>query len=355
MLRVHVFALVLLGVCLVQDAFAIRSAERTVEQADQVLHEIMAIPLPQIPHRLLAEAEGIAIIPGVIKVGFVGGIRRGRGVVIVRDRGGIWCLPRFVILTGGSVGCQVGIQATDVILVFRTKKSIEGLLGGKFTLGVGGSVAAGPVGRSAEAATDVALKAEILSYSRSRGVFAGVVVDGSAIEIDGDSHRAFYGSPTTALPAAVPESAMRLLADVSLLTGRHEARYQASLPVAVDGAIPTAVDAAMPMAADDLRKVLAAQSGRLSALISSQWQRYLALPAEVYAENQLPNVDALKTALQQFDRVAADTSYRGLTQRAEFQATHESLRQYVQQLSTVPAMPLNLPPPPADQVPMPAP
>ena len=123
MLRVHVFTLMLLGVCLIQDAFAVCSPERTVEQADQVLHEIMAIPLPQIPQRLLAEAEGIAIIPGVIKVGFVGGIRRGRGVVVVRDRGGIWCLPQFVILTGGSVGFQVGIQATDVILVFRTKRA----------------------------------------------------------------------------------------------------------------------------------------------------------------------------------------------------------------------------------------
>ena len=334
--RVHFTAVVLIAGCLAQHALAARNPETAVEQANQVLHEIVSIPMRQIPQHLLAEAEGIAIIPDVIKIGFVGGIRRGRGVVLVRDREGDWGLPQFIVLTGGSVGWQAGIQATDVILVFRTKKSIEGLMGGKFTLGVGGSVAAGPVGRSAEAATDAALKAEILSYSRGRGVFAGVAIDGSAIEIDADYHIAFYGSPPNALPMAVPESALRLQAEVASLTGGSEYK-QSPLPLATGRATTTA---------EPTRKLLAEDSIRLSALLSPPWRQYLALPAEVYAENQSPNVDSLKTALGQFDRVAADAKYRGLSDRAEFQATHESLREYVKQMSTLPAAPLELPPPP---------
>lgn len=343
MLRTYFTALVLVGGFLVQNALAIRNPETTVEQANQVLHEIMSIPMRQIPAHLLAEAEGIAIIPGVIKVGFVGGIRRGRGVVLVRDRDGDWGLPQFVILTGGSVGWQAGIQATDVILVFRTKKSVEGLMGGKFTLGVGGSVAAGPVGRSAEAATDAELKAEILSYSRGRGIFAGIAIDGSAIEIDADYHIAYYGSPPNALPMAVPESAMRLQAEVASLTGAGEAN-QPGLPPAANPAAALALPNA-----DAAREQLADQSIRLSALLSPQWREYLALPAEVYAENQPPSVESLKGVLRQFDRIASDGKYRGLTQRAEFKATHEALRNYISRLSSVPAAPLELPPPPIDR------
>lgn len=341
MLRVPLLTLMLIGGCLVGDALAVRSPERTVDLADQVLHEIITIPMRQIPQHLLAEAQGIAIVPGAIKVGFVGGIRRGRGVVLVRGREGNWGLPQFVILTGGSVGWQAGIQATDVVLVFRTKQSVEGLLNGKLTLGVGGSVAAGPVGRSAEAATDAQLKAEILSYSRSRGIFAGVALDGSAIEIDGDSHLAFYGSPSNAPPTTVPASAMRLLAAVVSLTGGNGAIAQPSLPVAVD--------VEMPEQPGDLRQELAEQSVRLSTLLSPQWQQYLALPSEMFSGNQPPSLEALRTALEQFDRVAADGKYRGLTQRAEFHATHQALREYVNQLSTLPTLPLALPPPPGAQ------
>jgi lipid-binding SYLF domain-containing protein len=338
MLRVHLLAALLISGVFVQNALAIRTPERTVELANDVLHEIMTIPVRQIPQNLLADAEGIAIIPGVIKVGFVGGIRRGRGVVLVRDRDGDWGLPQFVILTGGSVGWQAGVQATDVILVFRTKKSIEGLLSGKFTLGVGGSVAAGPVGRSAEAATDTELKAEILSYSRGRGIFAGVAIDGSAIEIDGDSHQSFYGSPSNALPANVPESAMRLLAEVTSLTVGNPAPAQGSPALAVDVQAPTT--------ADELRRALCEHGDRLNALVDQSWRRYLALPEEVHSADKLPSVDSLNAALRQFDRVAVDAKYRGLTQRFEFQTTHEALRQYIKALTAGAAPQLELPPPP---------
>ena len=156
----------------------------TIRQSEQVLAEIMAIPARRIPETLLAEAQGVVIVPNVIKVGFIAGVRRGHGVVMVRDNDGEWSLPQFLTLTGGSVGWQAGIQGTDVVLVFTTKKGVEGLLGGKFTIGADASATAGPVGRNAAAATDATLRSEILSYSRSRGLFLGVAIDGSVLEID---------------------------------------------------------------------------------------------------------------------------------------------------------------------------
>jgi len=341
MLRFQLLGALLIGGVLLNTASANRGPERTVELSTQVLHDIMSIPVRRIPEALLADAQGIAIIPDVIKIGFVGGIRRGRGVVMVRDRDGDWGLPQFVTLTGGSVGWQAGIQSTDVILVFRTKKSIEGLLNGKFTLGAGASVAAGPVGRSAEAATDVELKAEILSYSRGRGVFAGVAIDGSVIEIDGQSHQSFYGSPASALPSVVPESAMRLLAEVASLTGGREVQ---TVPP------PTAGNPA-GTSAEELRERLASDAVKLQALLDRRWQAHLALPAEVYSADKHPSADALKATLQKFDQVAADARYRGLQQRPEFQAAHDDLRQYAEAIAAQTTSPLDLPPPPDDRRP----
>jgi len=140
----------------------------------------------------------VAIIPDVIKVGFVLGGKYGKGVVLVRDESGRWTLPVFLQLFGGSVGWQIGAQSTDVILVFKTRKSVDGLFKGKFTLGADAAIAAGPVGRQATASTDAQLKAEIYSYSRSRGIFAGVSLEGSILEVDADADAAFYGAePTT--------------------------------------------------------------------------------------------------------------------------------------------------------------
>ncbi len=118
----------------------------TIRASEQVLAEIMAIPARRIPEALLAEAQGVVIVPNVIKIGFIAGVRRGHGVVLVRDNDGEWSLPQFVTLTGGSVGWQAGIQGTDVVLVFTTPKGVEGLLQGKFTIGADASASAGPVG-----------------------------------------------------------------------------------------------------------------------------------------------------------------------------------------------------------------
>lgn len=170
---------------------------RKIEDCIEVVKAIKAIPEQSIPPALLQDAQGIMVIPGVIKVGFVIGGRYGTGILTVRDENRNWTDPVFVKIAGGSLGWQIGAQSTDLILVFKTKKSVEGALKGKFTLGADASVAAGPVGRSAEGATDVTLKAEILSYSRSRGLFAGIALNGAALMIDDEANASFYGKDIT--------------------------------------------------------------------------------------------------------------------------------------------------------------
>ena len=156
------------------DSRADSDEESKLLDAIEVLHEINRIPENAIAPHLLKNAHGIAIVPGVIKLGFVVAGRHGQGVICVRNASGGWSNPSFVTLTGGSVGWQAGAQSTDVILVFKSRKSVDAIARGKFTLGADASVAAGPVGRHAEAGTDIQLKSEIYSYSRNRGLFAGV-------------------------------------------------------------------------------------------------------------------------------------------------------------------------------------
>ena len=168
------------------------------DEASRVLTEILRIPEESIPANLLQDARAIAVIPNVVKAGFVVGGRRGRGLIAVRTREGTWSHPSFVTLTGGSFGFQAGVQSADVILVFRSERGVDSIVGGKFTLGADASVAAGPVGRSAQASTDERLKAEILSYSRARGLFAGVALDGTRLAIDNKSNQATYGRGHTA-------------------------------------------------------------------------------------------------------------------------------------------------------------
>jgi lipid-binding SYLF domain-containing protein len=191
---------------------------KRIEEATTVLKEIAEIPESGIPPSLLGDAYGIAVVPGVIKVGFVVGGRRGKGVVVVRGENGAWSRPIFVTLTGGSVGWQIGAQSTDVILVFKSKRSIDGVLEGKFTLGADASIAAGPVGRRAEASTDPKLKAEIYSYSRNRGLFAGVSFEGAKLGVDDDANDAFYKTDTLTPRGIIdstdlntPEAASRFL------------------------------------------------------------------------------------------------------------------------------------------------
>jgi lipid-binding SYLF domain-containing protein len=187
--------------------------------ATEVLEEVQAMPDSQIPDALLSRAYGIAVIPDVTKVAFIFGGRHGRGVLVVRDKLTTpWSNPTFVSLTGGSWGFQAGAQSSDIILVFTSKTGIEGVAGGKLTLGADASVATGPVGRQGSAATDMSFHAEIYSYARTRGLFGGIALDGSVISIDRPANAALYGkSGVTATeifsgqsPAA-PASAQRFL------------------------------------------------------------------------------------------------------------------------------------------------
>jgi lipid-binding SYLF domain-containing protein len=167
-----------------------------IREATTVFRETMGAPDKAIPASVLDRAEGIAIFPSTIRGGFIFGGHRGKGILSVRTQDtGVWSAPAFLSLTGGSFGAQIGGQAVDVILVIMNRRGLEHLLQNQFKIGAGAAVTAGPLGRDAEAATDIQLRAEILSYSRARGLFAGLTLVGSAIREDRDSNRDFYGRP----------------------------------------------------------------------------------------------------------------------------------------------------------------
>lgn len=159
----------------------------------QVLKEVQSTPDSEIPASLLSKSYAIAVIPEVVKIGLVVGGRRGKGLISVRQTDGTWSNPAYIAITGGSFGFQAGVQSADLILVFRTPRGVDNLVSGKFTLGADASVAAGPVGRQASASTDGELKAEILTYARARGLFAGVALDGSVLSLDYDAIERVYG------------------------------------------------------------------------------------------------------------------------------------------------------------------
>jgi lipid-binding SYLF domain-containing protein len=193
----HVLVLALVvGVCGAGRAYAQAQEAERISNAAIVLDEIMGTPDKAIPSNVLQKAEGIAVFPGTIKGGFVIAAQRGKGVISVRDRAkSTWSLPAFMTVTGGSIGAQIGGQSIDIVLVIMDRRGLENLLSNQFKVGADGSVTAGPVGRSAEASTDIQMRAQILSYSRSRGLFAGVSLNGAAIRKDEDSNKAFYGEP----------------------------------------------------------------------------------------------------------------------------------------------------------------
>ncbi len=168
------------------------SEEEKASDAAVVLRELATIPESAIPPKLLEQAYAIAVIPDVLKVGFIFGGRRGEGLIAVRTRDGKWSNPSFMTLTGASVGFQIGASSTDLILVFKSRESIDRITSGKITLGADVSIAAGPVGRAAEAATDIRFEAEAYSYSRSRGLFAGVSAEGASLAIDDTANADFY-------------------------------------------------------------------------------------------------------------------------------------------------------------------
>jgi len=175
-----------------KQAKKINEATERSRKAARDFTEIMAAPDKAIPHDLLDKAEAVAVFPNVIKAGFIVGGRVGHGVISRRVKDG-WSAPAFFNLGGASVGLQIGASSTDFVLLFMNEDALKGLLEDKFEIGGEGSVVGGPVGRTASASTDAQLKAGILSYSRSRGLFAGIELKGVVISPDNDDNRAVYG------------------------------------------------------------------------------------------------------------------------------------------------------------------
>jgi lipid-binding SYLF domain-containing protein len=188
-------ALLLPSLLVVDAAHAGPRQDARLATAAQVLDELRQSPDQTIPGWLLDRAYAVAVVPNVIKVGLTIGGRYGKGAMSVRREDGSWSNPVFINLAGGSFGFQIGVQSTDIVLVFMSRASIEGIVGGKVTLGADASVAAGPVGRQTSAATDIGFRAQVYSYSRASGLFAGVALDGSALTIDHSSNEDFYGRP----------------------------------------------------------------------------------------------------------------------------------------------------------------
>lgn len=357
-----------------------------VEKSTSVLNEFMTMPNQGIPTSMIQKAQGLVIVPGMLKLGFVVGGRRGKGIAVVRDENGAWHAPTFVTMTGGSVGFQAGVQSTDVILVFNTRNSVNNLMKGKFTIGVDAAAAAGPVGRQAAAATDSRLQAEIYSYSRSRGLFAGASIDGSVIQMDVAETQNFYraagisadGTPVAA-NAQLPLAAAQFLAALGTYSGAGVAAsattppgtapvltgvgntatarpanpaYGAGTPAgpvlppgassnSSRGAAPPSGNASATGAAansdsitslETTRQELARSAQSLGALLDESWRQYLSLPQGVFSGAATPTAESLRQSLQRFDAVTRDSRYNLLLQRKEFQDTYKLLKAYLQRV-----------------------
>lgn len=167
--------------------------DQRLQKSQRVFESFVDLTEQSIPGWLLERAYGVVVVPNVVKAALTIGGRGGKGVMAVRNPDGAWSLPTFVTLGGVNFGFQFGVQSTDVVLVLMSRESVEGIAGGKVTLGADASVAAGPLGRSSAAATDATFSAQVLSYSRNSGLFVGVALDGTVIAIDRGANESAYG------------------------------------------------------------------------------------------------------------------------------------------------------------------
>ncbi len=189
-LKTAIFSMAL--VLIAGQVMAKNSLDRRIDAATEVLEQLSVMPERGIPPSLLSSAYAVAVIPNVIKAGFVIGGSYGKGLLVVRQPDGHWSNPVFISLGAGSFGWQAGAQSSDIVLVFKNRRGIDNIASGKLTLGGDASVAAGPVGRHTSAATDGRLKAEIYSYARNRGLFAGISLEGAWLRMDNKANFAFY-------------------------------------------------------------------------------------------------------------------------------------------------------------------
>lgn len=219
---------------------------QTVVMARQALDEFFGLSIESIPPNMLNDASGVAIFPNMIKGGFILGVNYGKGVLHVRNQDGSWSPPVMVTMGGGSLGFQAGVQAADIILVFKTPRSLNGILNGqKVTLGADASIAAGPVGRQANASTDARLGAEIYSYARSRGLFLGVSLGGSDVSIDNNANSMLYGRFGVTPADVFQNRGLAMRPEVAQLIQDLDARTQR--PVAPPAAQPMAVPPGQPV------------------------------------------------------------------------------------------------------------
>ncbi len=211
-----VLAMLILGT-LCWAASALEEATDRLNNATSVMHEIMGMPDKGIPEEVLEHAKCVAVIPHMVKGGFVFGAKEGKGVATCRTANG-WSAPAFITISGGSWGLQIGVEAVDVVLIIQNDKGMQRLLESNFQIGGDASAAAGPVGRHAEAGTDWKMDTEILTYSRAKGAFAGLTLEGASLRQDSDSRHAMYGDVTTRAlllgEVPVPAAARLFLAEV---------------------------------------------------------------------------------------------------------------------------------------------
>ena len=204
---------------------ALEDATARLDNSTSVMHEIMGMPDKGIPEEVLQHAKCVAVIPHMVKGGFIFGAKGGKGVATCRTADG-WSAPAFITISGGSWGLQIGIEAVDVVLIIQNDKGMQRLLSSDFQIGGDASAAAGPVGRHAEAGTDWKMDTEILTYSRAKGVFAGLTLEGASLRQDSDSRHAMYGDVTTRAlllgEVPVPAAARPFLAEVR--SAKAEAR-----------------------------------------------------------------------------------------------------------------------------------
>ena len=199
-MRSLLYGFMMLGLMLCGSSHAQSVEEARLTNAGAVLQSFMGDPSTAIPPELLAYAQGIAVIPGTLRMGLIFGGRRGRGVVTVRSEDGSWSNPAFITLTGGSFGAQIGVESTDIVLVFGSARSVRNIARGKFTLGGDAAVTAGPVDRAAHATTDMTFTSEVYAYTDSRGLFAGASLEGTRLSMDRSANSAFYPPGSSAQP-----------------------------------------------------------------------------------------------------------------------------------------------------------
>lgn len=338
------FACVLFLGLLAGNGRAQYAEQQTVQAAGAVFNEVFSTTLTQIPTSMLADCYGVAVVPNVIKGGFIVGAKHGKGLLFVRDATGVWHAPVFMTLTGGNIGWQAGIQSSDIVLVFRTERSVNGILSGKLTLGGDASAAAGPLGRGTSVATDGRLQAEIYTYSRSRGLFAGVAIDGSVLRIDQLATASYYQNAAPGQPAIIPPAAMQLTQQIASYSST-------TVPTVEPNSQMRYAQQNSVSESDALRDQLLRLAPELFEVLDPQWRQYLALPLAT-ADGSQPPAALVQETVKRYDMVASSPQYQELAAHPEFRSVYGLLKHYEHSLMPTESS-LKLPPPPALTAPAP--